>query len=714
MPTDRRLERTLIVWIPAVVVLHLAGGRLLGGSAWGFHIYMFYPAGVGITAAALLGLTLLLARHPGTRLVRAVAALPDPTAGSAARRLGVGALAALLAGGVFWSLRLGHTLLGDGNAVVLTLPTGEALHPRSPLTQLVLRGFYDVFAARSPTDMPSDIVAQNAAAASSVVAGMMCVPIAWALACELVRLRTCFETPRSGARTQRVTPTVALTWLVTAALLTQGYVQLFFGYIEHYTFYLLALATYFWLALRNLRGATSFLTPALAAAAACAFHFSGAVLVPSLVVLLAVGLADPKRRRATLRDLLVVAVACGGLVTAATQLVEGFAPIADFKRVFSKAVLESLGNFEAMTSGAHVRDFLNQQLLIGPLGLAVLIPGAFWVLRDGLARTRAGAFLLVTGASFFATSWIASEPFLVLGYAREWDMLAPAGLAFTALGLGSILITRREASALTVPLVWAVALSLFHSVPWITLNASGPRSVERIATLPLGEGRAATTVGTWYMRHGTDAQAIEWFERALAEYPRNVNAWDKLGLVYAGQNRMAEAAEAYRRAVEIRPDKLEYRQNLVEALRLSSRFEESLPHNEWLCERQPGNLEFWLRLISAYEQTGRAEAVAEALRRAHAGMAAAQQRAPQDYLANFNLGVVLMALDRPAEALAAFERAHARNPESDLPLVNIGAALVRLGRGAEARPYLERARARTRDAQVRKRATELLQAAKSP
>ena len=94
-------------------------------------------------------------------------------------------------------------------------------------------------------------------------------------------------------------------------------------------------------------------------------------------------------------------------------------------------------------------------------------------------------------------------------------------------------------------------------------------------TLPLGEGRAATTVGTWYMRHGTQAEAIEWFQRALQEYPRNVNAWDKLGLVYVQQNRMSEAADAYTRAVQLRPDKHEYRRNLMESLRLSGRSSET-------------------------------------------------------------------------------------------------------------------------------------------
>ncbi len=551
------------------------------------------------------------------------------------------------------------------------------------------------------------MIAQNAVAATSVLAGALFIPVAWGTGRELSQLLSA----GTGSRRRDATP-VAVTWLITLVLLTQGYIQLFFGYVEHYTLYLLTVGTYLWLGLRCARGATSFLWPCLCGLVAFAFHFSGAVLFPSLLVLAGLELRNPHRRRATMGGLAVVAALVMFLLIVVSRVSEDFEPLSAFASVFKQAVLRGGSNAAYMWSWQHVRDFVNIQLLAGPLGLAIFLPGIVYGVRAGAHRTRAGAFLALAGSSFLGAAWIASEPFLVLGYAREWDMLAPASLGFTVAGLGLFFTVRKDVSSLTAPLIWAVVLSLYHTVPWIAVNADGRRGVERMKTLPLGEGRAATAVGTWYMRHGTDAQAIEWFERALQEYPRNVNAWDKLGLVYVGQNRMNDAARAYARAVEIRPDKIEYRRNLVESLRLSGQFEESLPHNEWLCERQPENLDYWLRLTSALEQTGRADEVPAALERAHAALAEAQRRTPDDYFANFNLGAVEMALDRPAEALNHFQNAYRAQPQSDLALLNMGVAMLRLGRPDEARPWLEQVRSRTMDDGVRRRATELLHAAR--
>lgn len=705
MHSDRALERTLVVWVPIVVVLHVAGGPILGGAAWGVHLYTFFPTAVVVSAILALTTVLVLSRSPAAPLVRALNGLPDPAEWSAPRRVAGVALASLSAGALMWIARVGHTLLGDGNAVVVSLPGSEYLHPRSPLTQTVLRLAYAVASARAGTGASTDVVAQNAVAACSVAAGMLFVPVAWGVARELTHL--------AGSRHGGSAPPAAVTWLVAPTLLTQGYVQLFFGYVEHYTLYLLAVGVYLWAGLRFLRGRVPLIGPTLAAFLAFSFHFSGAVLFPSWLVLVWSGFSNPAARRAAIRDLGIGAAIVTAFALGMAWLGAGYELTSAFGTVFSQAVVEGGSNADYMWSVRHLRDFFNEQLLIGPLGLALLLPGSWVFMRSG-GGSRVGAFLLLAAASYLGASWIASEPFLVLGYAREWDMLSPAGLVFTVAGLGLLFSTRQGWEGTTTALVWAVALSLFHTLPWIAVNASGIRGVERMKTLPLGEGRAETAVGTWYMRHGTDQEAIAWFQRALREYPRNVNAWDKLGLVYAGQNRMNEAADAYLRAVAIRPDKIAYRHNLVESLRQAGRFEESLPHIEWLCAQQPANLDCWLRWTSALEHAGRSQEVEGVLIRAYESLSNVQRQAPQDYFANFNLGVVLLALDRPADALKHFELAHRDNPRSDVALVNMGAALLRLGRHAEARPHLERAAARTADANVRARARALLEAAGAP
>src|SRR6185436_10377018 len=122
------------------------------------------------------------------------------------------------------------------------------------------------------------------------------VPIAWALAGELLpppgpdaKLRD------NGARATRV--------LVFTTLVAQGYLQLYFGYVENYTFLALALAAYALTALRALDGRAPLLAPAACLVLALALHLSAAVVVPSFIVLDACRLLSPRARVAALRDL---------------------------------------------------------------------------------------------------------------------------------------------------------------------------------------------------------------------------------------------------------------------------------------------------------------------------------------------------------------------------------------------------------------------------
>lgn len=66
---------------------------------------------------------------------------------------------------------------------------------------------------------------------------------------------------------------------------------------------------------------------------------------------------------------------------------------------------------------------------------------------------------------------------------------------------------------------------------------------------------------------------------------------------------------------------------------------------------------------------------------------------PGDFEAINNLGVVLKKLDRPGEALAAYERAIATNPQYPFAQNNAGVLLMEQGKLAKAQDHLERAMA---------------------
>src|SRR5207247_7003839 len=93
-----------------------------------------------------------------------------------------------------------------------------------------------------------------------------------------------------------------------------------------------------------------------------AFDFTGVVLGPSVLVLIGSGVLDPARRRATLRELLLAL----GLTAAAVAWL-AWGPL-HYPAVAHLLAMLATGRAGAdyLLSPAHLRDFLNHPLLLGP------------------------------------------------------------------------------------------------------------------------------------------------------------------------------------------------------------------------------------------------------------------------------------------------------------------------------------------------------------
>ncbi len=551
-------------WILAVAVVaaQLLGAGPLTGTLWGADAFAFLPGWTLAVAGLLLAALVLLGLGARASLDRALLRLPTPAGGTfrGAGAWGIGAAAVFFL--ACWLFREGHTFLGDGHPLTLDLPRGQAFHPHEPLTYLLHHWFYGfagpLFAApgRDPTEVARDTVAL-----SSAIAGALFVPVAWGLARELGRALA--PDPAAGQR-RGGDAAVALLFLL---VLFQGYVQLFFGYVENYTFHLLFVGLYLLLALRYLRGGAPLALAGAALALDVSLDLSAVVLAPSFLVLVAWGLVTSGRRLAAARDLVLVAVLAAAIAAGLARARPGFDLAAAVWGVVAQAILGHGSRAESlhyMFSREHVRDFLDEQLLIGPAAALLFVAGVAWL---AVARRRPSApalFLLVAGGCVLAGSWATTD--LSLGYPRDWDLFAPLGLTLTVAGLGLLTGASWRAPSLRRCLALLVVLSCFHTWPWIAVNASFTRSFARLKTLPSGLGRTEVVVGTWYLAHGDTAQAIAWFERSLSAYPWNGTAAYSLGRIDMGRGQYRRAAGAFWTALQSRPDKQEFRFSLVDAV----------------------------------------------------------------------------------------------------------------------------------------------------
>lgn len=579
------------VFAIAVIATQLLGAWPADGAWWGADAWRFISGSarawcLGVTA----GVVWLAMRPRGP-----IEARPE----SGTRRAVVFTLVLVLAGALFWLLRIRHVLLGDGIPITALLPEEHELHPREPLTSLIqqalwtgLRSWFD-----APGLVRADVV-KDCVAVGSVLCGVAFVAVARFLAAELARLVPAEREDR------RLVP------LLTLVLLAQGYVQVFFGYVENYSYEAVAMAAYLMAALRFQRGAASILWPIVAFVTAMALHLSAVVLAPSVAVLAALALRDPARRARVLRDLAIAAIAVLAIVF---WLERGPARYPVLSHVVT--LLQSgRAGADYLLSAAHVRDFVNEHLLLGPIGLLAFVP--LLVLAIATRRvSRAHAVIVAAALAGVAACW--SAPDLPLGYARDWDLYAPLGVVLAVGTLAVVLaIVRAPAARVGVAGV-ALTLSLLHTAPWIVLNTSEARSLERFASLPLGFGRTENTIAAWHAQRGDYVQAKAWIRKAVIANPGNIRALDLFGRIALEEGDVELAVRTYDVALVIAPERLDLRRQMVASLLEAGDAKRARVHSDTLVALHGGDVRVWLERVAVLRACGDEAGAGEAARRAH-------------------------------------------------------------------------------------------------
>ena len=454
---------------------------------------------------------------------------------------------------------------------------------------------------------PESDVAHFSTALESILCGVIFFFVVWRLSRELV--------PRSmGAH-------------ITCALLllTQGFALLFFGYPENYTYQTVALGLYLLLSLRFLKGTCGIAGPTLALVISLGLHLSSLALLPSYAVLLLAGWLDHQRRRATVRDFGILVAAVAALIFVLGIRDETFS-IQKLVTNILHEVTSGRGTgsgWSYLISARHFRDFLNEQFLIGPFALFFFLPAlVFTIVRGRSARTALNGFLAAAGLSYFAGSWMTADP--LLGYPRDWDVFAPSALVYASAALG--LFFWRATDADDSPsqsevhvhgaLLSAVLVSLFCVLPWIALNASEARALERTKMLPMDFGRDEMVVARYYLNHGKLDEAERWFARSIGEFRYNVNSYHLLGTLYMRQGKSEKAVTAFQNAVAIRPDKLVLRKQLAVALIEAGQAFTAEPHLRVLAESSPTDLPIWRRYGLVLLEMGEIERARRALEHA--------------------------------------------------------------------------------------------------
>lgn len=240
-------------------------------------------------------------------------------------------------------------------------------------------------------------------------------------------------------------------WLVYGMLVSLGVVQLFFGYVENYSFAAAGILLYLWLGLSVLHGRRPLWLAGTALALLNATHPSTIVLTPSLLF---VGWRVWRGGRLSAGQALLSIAAPVLLVAGGTLLLmemggHGLAALlgedrpggGDGRWLVPLTATTTRWEHYTLFSWPHLRDFINEQILVAPVvlpGLLILWAGRLLGTFPGKGRYsagesdgRGGSFLLIAAACYWLFVWLWNPDY---GGQRDWDLFSlsaiPAALLF--------------------------------------------------------------------------------------------------------------------------------------------------------------------------------------------------------------------------------------------------------------------------------------------
>ena len=441
-------------------------------------------------------------------------------------------------------------------------------------------------------------------------------------------------------------------WFIFLGTLTSGAVILFFGYIENYTWSTaMALWTLFW-ALKYVQGKSRFWPVLIFSLASVFFHL---VTTPILAMaLLTPAVRGAVKKKQPLRPL----VWKTGLI----GVVGSFGVVLAFQYSGLPMVFTPLWPAENIPywflSSAHLVDFINQIILVAPLGGIV----ALMIITSTKYRIKAvtpeGAVIsIATAATLIASFWVDPE----IGAIRDWDLISMFGFPFSLWGAYTIIKMKAASGVKPAWLLSLVVLFAVTIVPNLAEKNNLAVAVDRVDTNLWSDShyqldyKKANRCVSWgyilYINTGERERAVKYFLRNLKINPDSYRALSNLGEIYYDRQKYDSANIYLKRALALEPD--------------NTRFLDKLAHTELVLGKREKSLEYLLQ---------------------------AERTDSTDSDVQTNLGMVYSQLGHFNEALESFQRAYRLAPGIYKNVLNLALAFNNLQMPDSAAYYLNLSR----------------------
>ena len=478
--------------------------------------------------------------------------------------------------------------------------------------------------------------------------------------------------------------------LILGFLLTPGFVQLFFGYVETYAILLPAVLLYLTAGVQVLRRQRPLYLPALLLGILVSLHLTLVAFAPSLIVLAILHVSasrDPQPPGSPTVKAIASLAAAPLLVLLIFTLI-GFHPLTYLKTTKGTHLLPLLAQPDGMYhyrifSPAHLLDLFNHYLLVAPSALIVLC----LLQRGGSTHDPARTFLF-TAALFPVLFTLVANP--EIGAFRDWDAFAYPGLPLTLwAALALIGQTKNRSHLIRTGLLVCTAAAL-HSLLWIGLNAREASAEARFADLLERTHLSAharsygwETLGSYYRVQNQTGRADNAYRQALAANPKNPRHWSSVGMMYHKSGQVETALHYYQKAIDLKPDHAEAYSNMGNAYSDLGQQETALHYYRKAIDLYPDFADVYYNMGNTYYRLDQDETALHYYQKAI-------NLKPDHARAYYNMGVIYYNSEQVEKAVHYFRRASALDPHFVDAYLNTGSAYNKLGQYKKAIQYYQK------------------------
>lgn len=399
-------------------------------------------------------------------------------------------------------------------------------------------------------------------------------------------------------------------WTYFLGLSSGGYMLMFFGYVENYSVFILAVAMFAQGGILLLRtdAARWWVLPPLVLS--IFLHIFGVTLIPAAIYLMTVEtrLHQRWRRLPTIarRSIMGMAIGMMGVTFGYYYSNDLFFKLAIVPLIPHQLTPEGY----TLLSLDHMIDMLNLILILLPAVLIYL----FLCKEAKIARQLKQPpirFLLVAVIGTLGAAFIFDPK---IGMPRDWDLFAFAGVPLAVLIFYSLLQSakrHRIAVILMIVLGW---LSL--STRLTVVNDSGPAIAQAESFLKLDTVKnkyLRYLIAKLYEEQGDSLLARAQYDRWNTEFPERVQV--QTASVLLGQGRVKESIDLTRKALATNPHLSDGWSNLATGYSRLGRHDSALVFLEIATALSPYSAINWSNMGSAYLSLSKLEDAEECLSR---------------------------------------------------------------------------------------------------